>query len=616
MSGHRLSGSISPYLRSHADNPVDWFPWGPEAFAAAAARDVPLLVSVGYATCHWCHVMARESFSDPALAAVLNDGFVAVKVDREEHPEVDAACLAAAGAFTPNLGWPLNVFMTPTARVFHAGTYSPPRPAQGHPSFAQVLEAVTEAWTDRRDEVERSAAGLQEALAAAGAGEPGVVDPADLQRVVHELAGYEDRVHGGFGGAPKFPTTPLLLALLALGRGSALPQADRATATGLAERALAAMRRSGLHDPVEGGFFRYATRRDWSEPHWERMLTDNALLLRAYAEVGDHDTAAGVAGFLTGVLARPDGGFGSAQDSESDVVGADGTAARSEGGYYALDAAGRASQRPPAVDGKVLTGWNGLAIGALAVAGERFGEPTWVAAAVGAAEVLLQRHVRDGRLLRASLDGRASDAAATLEDRGGLAVGLLEAALAAGRPDLAEAARDLVDGALVDGRLVEPQRDPTLAALGVPAPGEESEGAAPGGAALIAHAARLLHLLTGETAYADAAAATLAPLARAAVDRPIGSGGVLAGLVEALEPVRQVVVVTPEPHGPLARAARTLPSSVTAVVDDGTAAAFAAAGFELFADRSSLGGGAAYVCEDFVCRLPVTEPAALAGPPR
>src|ERR1700712_852592 len=163
----RLRDAVSPYLRSHAGNPVDWFPWGAEAFAAARERDVPVLVSIGYATCHWCHVMARESFSDPELADRLNAGFVAIKVDREEHPEVDAACLAAAGAFTQNLGWPLNVFMTPQGRVFHAGTYSPPRPAAGQPSFLQVLDAVEEAWVERRAEVEASAAGLAAALAQA-----------------------------------------------------------------------------------------------------------------------------------------------------------------------------------------------------------------------------------------------------------------------------------------------------------------------------------------------------------------------------------------------------------------------------------------------------------------
>jgi uncharacterized protein len=605
----RLADAVSPYLRSHATNPVDWYPWGEEAFAAARERDVPVLVSIGYATCHWCHVMARESFSDPDLAARLNAGFVAIKVDREEHPEVDSAYMTAAGAFTPNLGWPLNVFLTPDGRAFHAGTYSPPRAVQGQPSFRQVLDAVEEAWTDRRGEVEASAAGLTAALAEATATAPAAspVTPDDLARVVDELASYEDRQHGGFGGAPKFPVAPVLLTAIALGRSPLLDPERRGIVRGIADRALAAMRDGGLRDGVEGGFFRYAVRRDWTEPHYERMLTDNALLLRAYAEIGDRATAAGIVGFLRDVLRRANGAFGSAQDSESTVDGA-----RSEGGYYALDAEHRRSQPAPAVDGKVLTGWNGLAIGALAAAGVRLGEPDWVALAVEAAEAVVATHLRDGVLLRATLDGRASDAVATLEDHGGLADGLLEVALAAGRPDLAVIARGIVDGCLRDGVLVAPSGDPILAALAVPGGSEVSEGASPSGQTAIAAAAWRLFLLTGETAYREAAAATVGALAAAGVQRPIGYGAALGLGLAMAEPVRQVVVVGPEATGALAEAARALPASVTAVVDDGTATAFAAAGFELFADRGSIGGrAAAYVCRDFVCRLPVTDPADL-----
>jgi uncharacterized protein YyaL (SSP411 family) len=605
----RLRDAVSPYLRSHADNPVDWFPWGEEAFAVARDRDVPVLVSIGYATCHWCHVMARESFSDPGVAARLNAGLVAIKVDREEHPEVDAACLAAAGAFTSNLGWPLTVFMTPEGRVFHAGTYSPPRPAPGQPSFTQVLDAVEEAWVDRRVDVEASAAALAAALRdAAGAGSPASpVTREALDRIVDELGGHEDRLHGGFGGAPKFPVAPVLLTLLALGRSPLLDPSRRAVAHGVAERALVAMRDSALRDPVEGGFFRYAVRRDWTEPHYERMLTDNALLLRAYAEVGDRETAAGIVGFLRDVLRRPGGAFGSAQDSESLVDGIG-----SEGGYYALDAAARADQPPPAVDAKVLTGWNGLAIGALAAAGTRFGEAEWLDLAARAGEAVLATHLRDGVLLRASLDGRASDAVATLEDHGGLADGLLDLALASGRPELARIARGIVDRCLRDGRFVAPATDLVLAALGVPGGSDATEGASPAGTTLIASAAWKLHLLTAEAAYRDAAAATVGPLAAAALERPIGYGGALGLGLAMAEPVRQVVVVTGAGAGALAEAARRLPSSITAVLDEAASRAFAAAGFELFEGRATVGGRpTAYVCEDFVCRLPVTEATAL-----
>ncbi|MGT2426197.1 thioredoxin domain-containing protein [Amnibacterium kyonggiense] len=609
--GERLRDAVSPYLRAHADNPVEWFPWGDEAFAAARERDVPVLVSIGYATCHWCHVMARESFSDPGLASLLNAGFVAIKVDREEHPEVDAACLAAAAAFTPDLGWPLNVFMTPTGRVFHAGTYSPPRPVAGHPSFRQVLDAVGEAWRDRRGEVESSADGLAAALRDAAAAAPAAtpVTGGALARVVDDLVAFEDRQHGGFGGAPKFPVAPLLLAAIDLGRSPLLDEQRRERIRGVADRALAAIRDGGLRDPVEGGFFRYAVRRDWSEPHYERMLTDNALLLRAYAAAGDRATATGVVGFLRDVLRRAGGAFGSAQDSESEVDGR-----RSEGGYYALDAAGRARQPAPAVDAKVLTGWNGLAIGALADAGTRLGEPSWVALAVDVAEAVLASQVRDGVLLRASLDGRPSAAVATLEDHGGLAGGLLEVALAAGRVDLAIEGRRLVDACLVDGGFAAPAADPTLEALGVPGGSDASEGAAPSGPTAIASAAWTLHLLTAEPAYRDAAVTTVASLVAAALERPIGHGSALALGLAMAEPVRQVVVVTTGgPDDALAAAARALPASVTAVLDEAAAAAFADAGFELFAGRRTIGArSAAYVCRDFVCRLPVTDVAQLA----
>lgn len=611
----RLADAVSPYLRSHATNPVDWYPWGEEAFAAARDRDVPVLVSVGYATCHWCHVMARESFSDPGIAALLNERFVAIKVDREEHPEVDAAMLAAAGAFTPNLGWPLNVFLTPEGRAFHAGTYSPPTRVQDHPSFRQVLDAVWDAWSGRRSDVESSAAGLAAALAeAAGAAPPPRPITSDgLARVVDDLVADEDRQHGGFGGAPKFPVTPLLLTALALARSPLLDAAPREQVGGVADRALRAMRDGGLRDPVEGGFFRYATRRDWSEPHYERMLTDNALLLRAYAEAGDRDTADGVVAFLRDVLRQPGGGFASAQDSESVLVGPDGgPGERSEGGYYALDGAARRAQTPPAVDGTVLTGWNGLAIGALAHAGELFGDPQWIALAVQAAEAILAAHRSDG-LVRASRDGRASDAVATLEDYGAFADGLLQVAFAAGRPDLAAEARALVDECLRDDVFRAPATDPTLAALAVSAGSDAGEGAAPSGETAIAAAAWRLYLLTGEDRYRAAAAATVAPLAAVGLQRPIAAGAALGLALAMAEPVRQVVVITDDPAGPLARAARALPASVTVVVDQRTAAAFAAAGFELLAGRGSPGGAAtAYVCADFVCRLPVTDPALLA----
>ncbi len=373
---NRLADSTSPYLRSHAGNPVDWWPWSEDAFAEAARRDVPVLISIGYATCHWCHVMARESFSDPAIAAQLAAGFVAIKVDREEHPEVDAAYLAAASAFTPSLGWPLTVFTTPAGAAFYAGTYFPPRAVQGVPAFREVLDAITDAWTERRDDVEQSATSLVAALTAErpGGGDlPAFGEFAGCRRRPSPRS--KTQQFGGFGDAPEVSRRPRCSRSC-----SSTGHPRRAT---LAERTLAAMAASPLRDPVEGGFFRYAVHRDWSEPHYERMLTDNAQLLACYAAVGDEATATGIAGFLLDVLRVP-GGFASGQDSESVIDGV-----RVEGGYYARDADGRADLAPPPLDAKVLTGLNGLAIGALADAGVRFDRPDWIAAAAEVADAVL-----------------------------------------------------------------------------------------------------------------------------------------------------------------------------------------------------------------------------------
>lgn len=610
---NRLGDAVSPYLRSHADNPVDWFPWGEDAFEEAARRNVPVLVSIGYATCHWCHVMARESFADPDLARTINERFVAVKVDREEHPDVDATYLAAASAFTPNLGWPLNVFTTPDGRAFYAGTYWPPHPLPGNPAFREVLDAVAEAWRERRTEVEDVAAALAEALVTPVVPADGESTAADFAAAAEQLLAAEDREYGGFQGAPKFPVAPTLLAALRIGALRGLPEEARSAADGFARRTLAAMAASGLRDPVEGGFFRYATRRDWTEPHYERMLYDNAQLLRAYAAIGDERTAAGIASFLERVLRRPSGAFGSGQDSESIVGGQ-----RSEGGYYSLDAGERAAQPRPAVDGKVLTGWNGLAIGALASAGWALARPAWIELARGAADaVLASARRRDGTLLRATLDGRVSTAAATLEDYGMLARGLLELSLATGEVRYAETARELVDACLA-GRerpVFAPPggADRTLARRGLALPAETGDGAYPSGLSESAVAALLLHELTADPRYREAADRTLAPLAGAATARPVSLGATLEALARLEGAGTALLIVGPRSQQ-LEREARAARMDIAAAVTADQAAAFAAGGFSLFEARGSLDGRAtAYLCERFVCRLPIQQPAELAA---
>ncbi len=605
----RLVDSTSPYLRSHADNPVDWWPWSEEAFAEAVRRDVPVMISIGYATCHWCHVMARESFSDPDIAAQLAAGFVAIKVDREEHPEVDAAYLAAASAFTPSLGWPLTVFTTPQGAAFYAGTYFPPRPVQGMPAFREVLDAISEAWTQRRSDVDATAAAVVAALTAE---RPAVTSPGlgadDLAAAVSALESAEDREFGGFGGAPKFPVAPVLTFLLEAG---APGPTGMPAARALAERTLVSMAASELRDPVEGGFFRYAVRRDWTEPHYERMLADNAQLLAAYAAAGDEETTAGVASFLLDVLRVP-GGFASGQDSESEVDGV-----RVEGGYYALDAGGRAAQPPPPLDAKVLTGLNGLAIGALADAGVRFARHDWIVAAREVADAVLAHHGSAPPLRRSSLDGRLSDAPATLEDYGGFAGGLLRLALATGDARYASVARGLLEACAdpAAGVAVPGGGDAVLAARGLDLPPETSDGATPSGRALVADAALLLAGLTGDDTHRALAEAAILPALSRAAEQPTSFGGALAVATRLSRPVAQLVVVGPG-GGPVADVARVWggPFRVLALVTDEQAAAFAAAGFELFAGRTSRDGAAtAYLCEHFVCELPLTDPGELAA---
>ncbi|KYJ97655.1 thioredoxin domain-containing protein [Microbacterium sp. CH1] len=594
---NRLADTLSPYLRAHADNPVDWYPWGEEAFAEARRRDVPMLISIGYSTCHWCHVMARESFADPETAARINEGFVAVKVDREEHPHVDGAYMAAASAFTQNLGWPLTVFTTPTGRAFYAGTYWPPEARPPMPAFRDVLAAVREAWTTRRAQAEESADAVTAALAeAAETTASSLPDASALAEAARGLAAREDAEFGGFGGAPKFPVATTLRFLQEPLIREAAPEAAAA-----AERALTAMAASDLRD-ADGGFFRYATRRDWTVPHYERMLTDNAQLLEVALDAGDEEAARGIARFLLRTLRQEGGGFGAAQDSESWIDGA-----RSEGGYYRRPVAERAALEPPAVDGKVITGWNGLAIAALARAGAALGDDAWiVAAAEAAAAVLGTNRGADGALVRASLDGRASAAVATAADLALLAEGMFALAAATGDVAPAAAALGLLDGAL-DGAAGD---DPMLRAQGIAASPDHTDGDLPSDTAAVAQAALTAWRLGAGDRYRAAAAERVEALASRALAQPFAHGSLLrvaAGLATA---PRQLVVVTEEPGGALAAAARGADADVVTVVTPAQAAAFAAAGFELFGGKEAT-AERAYDCRAFVCRLPVSDPAAV-----
>ena len=606
-SGNRLAGAVSPYLLSHAHQEVDWYPWGQEAFDEAARRDVPLLISIGYRTCHWCHVMSRECFDDSDIASLINDTVVAVKVDREEHGDVDATYLMQAGAFTKNLGWPLTVFATPAGKAFYAATYLPPEPRDSLPSLPDVLHAVSTAWRDNREDVLTQSRSLVEALAAAQEAmvenPSSVPDGLALDQATQTALEQQDPVHGGFGQAPKFPMAPLVNYLLARG------DSGDADAKQCAQRVLQTYAQSGLFDPVEGGFFRYATEADFTTPHYERMLTDNAGLLLAYSRLGDTEMAGRILTFLTNQLGLA-GGFASGQDSESIIDGQS-----SEGGYYLLDATQRALLEPPALDDKVVTGWNGLLLEALSAAHRAGvpGEPGPVAKAL--AQWLIEQHVVKGKLVRVSRNGVTSDAPATLEDYGGLALGLLEVGCALGWAEGVAHARDIINAALeAHGAL----GDPLLVSHGLSrpghAPGDLSEGASPSGPSLMALALLRWSHLSSHPELRERAVSLIAPYAQQAIAQPLGFAGVLRFLAEYRAPARELIVVG-EDFSPEWATARswTPPGAISLILTPAQAGEFLALGISLLEGRTQAQQTTAYLCESGVCALPVSDPAVLAA---
>ena len=326
---NRLAAETSPYLLLHAGNPVDWRPWGPEALALARGEDRPIFLSVGYSTCYWCHVMEREVFSDPEIAAAMNEGFVNIKVDREERPDLDAIYMTATQILSGRGGWPNSVFLTPSLEPFYAGTYFPPRDLPGRPGFPRVLEAVGAAWTGRRPEVEEMASGLAERIrrAQAQTGERRDPSAAVVAEAVERIKALHDSDHGGFGGAPKFPPTMRLELLRQIHAEEGDEEAGR-----ILRRSLEAMARGGIHDHVGGGFHRYATDARWRVPHFEKMLYNQAQLLRLYARAyrstGDERwrrVARGILRYVRREMTSEDGAYYSALDAESEHV---------EGKYY------------------------------------------------------------------------------------------------------------------------------------------------------------------------------------------------------------------------------------------------------------------------------------------
>jgi len=658
---NRLTAATSPYLLQHAENPVDWWEWGEEAFAEARRRDVPVLLSVGYAACHWCHVMAHESFEDEATAAQMNEGFVCVKVDREERPDVDSVYMTATQAMTGHGGWPMTVFTTPDGRPFYTGTYYPPRPAHGMPAFRQVLAAVSDAWSNRRADLEAAGTKIVGAISARldlGAPQPLTADVLD-GAVAALVSSYDER-SAGFGGAPKFPPSMLLEFLLRnharTGNGEALA---------MARGTLEAMARGGIYDQLAGGFARYSVDADWVVPHFEKMLYDNALLLRVYVHLwratGDEwarRIADETAAFLIRDLSTPGGGFASALDADTEgvegltyvwtpdqlieVLGADdgrwaadlfevtdrGTfehgASTLQRLYEPDDTARFASVRDrllaaralrpqPDRDDKVVTSWNGLAIAALAEHGVLTGADTSVAAARRAAELIAGTHWVDGRLRRASRDGVAGRHAGVLEDYGDLAEGLLALHQATAEGRWLELAGELLD--VVAEQFVDSDGWHDTAADAetlVHRPFDPADGPTPAGIAAAAGAAVSYGALAGSPRHLEFGGATLASLARLVSQAPRAAGWA-AAVGEALLAGPLEVAVS-GPAGPereaLAAAARaaTSPGAVVVVGEPD------APGVPLLAGRPTVGGrSAAYVCRGFVCSAPVTDVSALSA---
>lgn len=497
---NRLAGAASDYLRQHAANPIDWWPWGPEAFAEAARRQVPVFISVGYSACHWCHVMADETFSDPAIADYVNEHFVAIKVDREERPDVDAIYMRATQAITGQGGWPMTVFATPNGHPFFAGTYYPPEPRGGMPSFQQVAEALAEAWASRRDEMLAGADLIVDRLTEVNE-LPRLDDAPDVWELLDSVSADFDVVHGGFGGAPKFPTPLLVDALLVKGEPGTLD---------VAQRTLEAMARGGIHDQVGGGFHRYAVDAGWVVPHFEKMLYDNAQLLGAYTR-GWRRTPSdmtrlrwlfervirGIVSWLQAEMVVDDGGFAASLDADSadirgmahegiyyvwnpellrDALGeedADWAAGvfhvtnngTFEHGFSTLQMRGapdperlervaarllevRGGRFAPPRDDKLVTSWNAWAIDSLLWAAMVFGEREWLGAAVAAAEAVWASNVVDGQVRRVSMAGEPGDTIGFAEDHGALALAYGRLAGVLGEASWLERAVDILESAL------------------------------------------------------------------------------------------------------------------------------------------------------------------------
>jgi uncharacterized protein len=659
---NRLARESSPYLLQHAENPVDWYPWGPEALERAKLEDRPILLSIGYAACHWCHVMERESFEDAETAAYMNEHFVCVKVDREERPDVDSIYMEAVQGMTGHGGWPLTAFLDPEGVPFYGGTYFPPEPRQGLPSLRMVMEAVVESWGTQRERIRASAGRIREQLGAIGRFEPSAdpLEPGLLGAATSRLRMMADMRHGGFGGAPKFPPSSALELLLARGT------------TDVVEVTLDAMAHGGIHDQVGGGFARYSVDDVWLVPHFEKMLYDNALLARTFLHgwqaLGHErwrEVCTATLDWALREMRGPEGGFYSSLDADSEgeegrfylwtadevretlAAAGLGKLADAAIAHFGITSAGnfegrnilhlpggpdaprlerldevrealraRRAERPwPALDDKRLCSWNALMIAALAEAGAALGRDEYRQAALHCAEFVWSE-LRDerGRLRRSWKDCKAP-LAGYLEDYAYLVEALLTLYEATFEVKWFDAARDTAE------LMIELFADPERGGFFTTAHDHESliarrkdvdDHPIPSGNSSAAYGLLRLAALTGESEYEGHAVGVLQLLTRAASQHPHALPHLLCALDFHLASVKEVALVAPTESdglGELAAVVRSgfRPHLVLAGGPEGTERP------ELMRARAAVDGRpAAYVCRNFACRRPVTAPADLA----
>jgi uncharacterized protein YyaL (SSP411 family) len=669
---NRLADQTSPYLLQHAHNPVDWYPWGSEALTRAREEDRPIFLSIGYAACHWCHVMERESFENPDIAALMNEHFVSIKVDREERPDLDDVYMAAVQAMTGSGGWPMSVFLTPDLKPFFGGTYFPPGDRHGMAGFPRVLAAVADAYRTRRADVEQQAGMLASHLQAQLGPPAGGADPQrhQLEAAVSRIGATFDAAHGGFGDAPKFPAAMTLEFLLRAWRRS-----GNAETLTMVTRTLDAMADGGIHDQLGGGFARYSTDAHWLVPHFEKMLYDNALLAHAYLEgfraTGDvrhADIARRTLDFMLAELLTDDGGFASALDADSEGVegrfyvwgaeelddalgaaGLDGEERSTLAAYWGVSPMGtwegtnvlhrpsggprasaelvergraallavRAGRVRPARDDKQLAAWNGLALRALAHAGLVLADERYVAATERLVSFVEARLLRgDDRLWRTTRDGRAHTPGFA-EDALAISDGLLVAHGTLGTSKPLVLARRLVDRAVLDfwdetsGTFLDTsaEHDRTVAQ-----PRGLVDNATPSANSLGADVLQRLGLLTGDESYVRRADAILRAIAPALDRQPSAFGRMLAAADRRLGDPIDVVVAAPDAStGVELRRAATrhyVPDLVLAAIAPGDPQAT----WEVYHGKAPRDGRAmAYACRRYACDEPTADPERLAA---